>query len=280
MQHLRSAVLRAARTQLRRPVAAAAVRAFPQSQSLIQPKMQARLFASRPPAPVHGDDDEDDDDDFDYDDYFGGDDEDEDNKVKYPAPKAFIGKPAPAFTAPAVVRGDIDEISLHDYLGKYVVLFFYPKDFTYVCPTEIIAFNDRAKEFEALDTQLICASTDTPEVHLAWTRTPRNVGGLGKMKIPMVADVTKVISAKYGCLGESNGFPYRGLYVIDREGILQSYTINNNPVGRSVDEALRLVKAFQFYEEHGEVCPANWQPGDATIVDNPVESQKYFKNVK
>ncbi|ETW08789.1 hypothetical protein H310_01303 [Aphanomyces invadans] len=278
MQHLRSAVVRAACTQLRRPVAATAVRAFPQaSQTLVQPAMNVR-FASSRRAPVVSNGDDEEDDDFDYNDYFG-DDEDED-KVKYPAPKAFIGKPAPAFTAPAVVRGDISEISLSDYLGKYVVLFFYPKDFTYVCPTEIIAFNDRAKEFEELGAQLIAASTDTPEVHLAWTRTPRNVGGLGKMKIPIVADVTKVISAKYGTLGEANGFPYRGLFVIDGEGILQSYTINNNPVGRSVDEALRLVKAFKFVEEHGEVCPANWQPGEATIVTNPKDSQEYFKNVK
>ncbi|RHY10947.1 hypothetical protein DYB25_010855 [Aphanomyces astaci] len=283
MQHLRSAVVRAACTQLRRPVAAAAVRSFPQaSQALVQPAMSVRFASSRrgPLVPTADDDDEDDD-DFDYGDYFDGDDEDdEDNKVKYPAAKAFVGKPAPSFTAPAVVRGDISEISLSDYLGKYVVLFFYPKDFTYVCPTEIIAFNDRAKEFEAVGAQLIAASTDTPEVHLAWTRTPRNVGGLGKMKIPIVADVTKVISAKYGTLGESNGFPYRGLFIIDGEGILQSYTINNNPVGRSVDEALRLVKAFQFVEEHGEVCPANWQPGQATIVTNPKDSQEYFKNVK
>ncbi|KDO27730.1 hypothetical protein SPRG_07354 [Saprolegnia parasitica CBS 223.65] len=210
----------------------------------------------------------DDEEEFDYNGFDFGDDEDEDDKIKYPAQKAFVGQVAPSFTAPAVIRGDIDELSLESYRGKYVVLFFYPKDFTYVCPTEIIAFNDRAAEFEALDTQLICASIDSPEVHLAWTRLPRNVGGLGKMKIPMVSDLTKSIAAKYGCLKEDDGIAFRGLYVIDREGVVQNITINNLPVGRSVDEVLRLV------------CPANWQPGQATIQANPNDAQKFFKNVK
>ncbi|OQR99231.1 thioredoxin-dependent peroxide reductase [Achlya hypogyna] len=268
MQHLRSTVLRAARQQLRRPVAA---RAFPARVATMVPNMMnVRSFASFPA---------DDEEDFDYNGFDFGDDEEED-KVKYPAQKAFVGQVAPSFTAPAIIRGDIEDLSLESYRGKYVVLFFYPKDFTYVCPTEIIAFNDRAKEFEALDTQLICCSIDSPEVHLAWTRQSRNVGGLGKMKIPMVSDLTKSIAAKYGCLKEDEGIAFRGLYVIDREGIVQNITINNLPVGRSVDEVLRLVKAFQFNEEHGEVCPANWQPGEATIQANPSDSLKYFKNVK
>ncbi|KAL4163571.1 hypothetical protein KRP22_005000 [Phytophthora ramorum] len=154
-----------------------------------------------------------------------------------------------------VVDGDITDVSLDTYRGQYVVLFFYPKDFTYVCPTEIIAFNDRAEEFKALNTQLIAVSCDSPESHLAWTRLPRNKGGLGKMDIPIVSDITK-------------------------EGVLQQITVNNMPIGRSVDETLRLIKALQFVEEHGEVCPANWQPGDKTIKATPTDSYEYFSTVK
>ncbi|CEG45346.1 2-cys peroxiredoxin [Plasmopara halstedii] len=203
-------------------------------------------------------------------------DEEEDSYVQYPSVAARVQHRAPQFTAPAVVNGDITDLSLDTYRGQYVVLFFYPKDFTYVCPTEIIAFNDRAKDFQALNTQLIAVSCDSPESHLAWTRLPRNKGGLGTMEIPIVSDITKVISAKYGVLVEQAGVALRGLFIMDKEGVLQQITINNMPIGRSVDETLRLIQALQFVEEHGEVCPANWQPGAKTIKATPTHSHEYF----
>ncbi|KAL7693836.1 putative Thioredoxin domain, alkyl hydroperoxide reductase subunit C, Thioredoxin-like superfamily [Plasmopara halstedii] len=207
-------------------------------------------------------------------------DEEEDSYVQYPSVAARVQHRAPQFTAPAVVNGDITDLSLDTYRGQYVVLFFYPKDFTYVCPTEIIAFNDRAKDFQALNTQLIAVSCDSPESHLAWTRLPRNKGGLGTMEIPIVSDITKVISAKYGVLVEQAGVALRGLFIMDKEGVLQQITINNMPIGRSVDETLRLIQALQFVEEHGEVCPANWQPGAKTIKATPTHSHEYFSTVK
>jgi len=225
---------------------------------------QVRSFAST----GYSDDDEE---------YF---EEEEDNYIQYPPSSANIGQVAPNFTASAVVDGDIQQVSLKDYRGKYVVLFFYPKDFTYVCPTEIIAFNDRASEFAKLNTQLIAASTDSPESHLAWTKLSRSKGGLGSMEIPLVADITKMIAAKYGVLSESDGIAFRGLFIIDKEGVLHQKSINNFPIGRSVDETLRLLQAIQFHEEHGEVCPANWQPGDQTIIADHKNSHKYFSTVK
>lgn len=198
----------------------------------------------------------------------------------YPPPTVFVGQPAPQFSAGAVVDGEIKNISLSDYKGKYVVLFFYPKDFTFVCPTEIIAFSDRAKEFEALNCQVIAASTDTEECHLAWIRTPRSRGGLGYMQIPIVADVTKEVSANYGVLIEKIGIAHRGLFIINPEGVIQQITINDLPIGRSVDETLRLLQAIQYVAEHGEVCPANWKPGEKTMVADPDKSLEYFSTVK
>eukprot|EP00298_Acanthocystis_sp_HF-20_P009440 c18301_g1_i2.p1 GENE.c18301_g1_i2~~c18301_g1_i2.p1 ORF type:complete len:371 (+),score=184.03 c18301_g1_i2:27-1115(+) len=201
------------------------------------------------------------------------------SKIRYPSPSVGIYHPAPTFSAPAVVGGKIQDLSLDSYRGKYVVLFFYPKDFTYVCPTEIIAFNDRAKEFEALNTQLIAVSTDTEESHLAWTKVPRNDGGLGSMQIPLVADTTKKISADYGVLVPSEGIALRGLFIIDPEGVVQQITVNNFPIGRSVDETLRLIQALQFHAQHGEVCPANWVPGEPSIKAAPEASKEYFSAV-
>lgn len=178
----------------------------------------------------------------------------------------------------AVVDGEIKEISLSDYSGKYVILFFYPKDFTFVCPTEIIAFSDRAKEFADLNCQLIAASTDTPEVHLAWIKTPRKRGGLGFMQIPILADVTKEIASRYGVLKRDAGIALRGLYIINPEGVVEHATINNFPVGRSVDEALRTLQAIQYVAEHGEVCPAGWKPGDKAMFADPEKSLDYFES--
>lgn len=267
------------RLAARRAAASASVAALRSSQVatsalLTQQKpfalQQSRLFASSRF--------QDDDEDEDY--FMEADDEDEDFFIQYPPAAAKVQQKAPGFRAAAVLNEDITEISLADYRGKYVVLFFYPKDFTYVCPTEIIAFNDRAAEFEALDTQLIAVSTDSAESHLAWTRLPRNKGGLGKMTIPIVSDLTKLISAKYGVLLENDGIALRGLFIMDREGVLQQITVNNLPIGRSVDETLRLIQALQFVEEHGEVCPANWTPGAKTIQANPKDAHQYFSTVQ
>ena len=177
--------------------------------------------------------------------------------------------------------------------GKYVVLFFYPLDFTFVCPTEIIAFSDRAAEFEALNCAVVACSTDSHFSHLAWCEKERKQGGLGQMKIPLLADKNMAISRAYGVLKEDEGLSFRGLFIIDgngkRErmmnsnsiydlvGKLRQMTVNDLPVGRDVDETLRLVQAFQFTDKHGEVCPAGWKPGKATMVPNPKDSQSYFQ---
>ena len=189
--------------------------------------------------------------------------------------------PAPAFEATAVVDGQFKTVRLSDYKGQYVVLFFYPCDFTFVCPTEIVAFSDRVNEFKALNCEVLACSTDTKFSHLAWTNQSRNEGGLGPMNIPLLADVTKTLSKEYGVLiddatdGEA-GVALRGLFIIDGQGILRQITINDLPVGRSVDEVLRLVKAFQYTDTHGEVCPMGWTEGAPTIVPSPEESKTYF----
>ncbi|XP_072513175.1 peroxiredoxin-2 [Salminus brasiliensis] len=189
---------------------------------------------------------------------------------------AKIGKPAPQFKATAVVNGEFKEIQLSDYRGKYVVFFFYPLDFTFVCPTEIISFSEKVEEFRKIGCEVIAASTDSHFSHLAWTNTPRKQGGLGTMNIPLVADLTQSISRDYGVLKEDEGIAYRGLFVIDDKGILRQITINDLPVGRSVEETLRLVKAFQYTDKYGEVCPANWEPGKDTIKPDVQKSKEYF----
>jgi len=194
--------------------------------------------------------------------------------------KAFIGKQAPDFTAQAVVNGQFEKLSLSDYKGKYVVFFFYPLDFTFVCPTEIIAFSDRVEEFRKIGAEVIGASVDSEFTHLAWIKTPRKEGGLGKMNIPLVADMTKQISRDYGVLLEDAGHTLRGLFIIDPKGIIRQITINDLPVGRDVDETLRLVQAFQYTDKHGEVCPAGWKPGKDTIIPDAKDKLKYFQKQK
>ncbi|XP_063061792.1 peroxiredoxin-2 [Engraulis encrasicolus] len=189
---------------------------------------------------------------------------------------AKIGHPAPQFKATAVVDGQFKDIQLSDYRGKYVVLFFYPLDFTFVCPTEIIAFSERADEFRKAGCELIACSTDSHFSHLAWINTPRKQGGLGQMNIPLVADLNHTICNDYGVLKEGEGISYRGLFVIDDKGLLRQITINDLPVGRSVDETLRLVQAFQHTDKHGEVCPAGWKPGSDTIVPDVQKSKEFF----
>ena len=191
---------------------------------------------------------------------------------------AHVQKPAPDFTATAVVNEEFnDTFKLSDYKGKkYVVLFFYPLDFTFVCPTEIIAFSDRIKEFHDRNAEVIGCSTDSHFSHLNWIQQPRAVGGLGGLKYPLVADLTKKIAADYGVLLDG-GIALRGLFVIDKEGVVRAITIHDLPLGRSVDEALRVLDALQHFEKHGEVCPANWTKGAATIKPGVKESKAYFE---
>jgi len=193
------------------------------------------------------------------------------------ASKAFVQKPAPSFEAEAVMPdGSFKTVKLADYKGKYLVFFFYPLDFTFVCPTEIIAFSDRAEEFRAINCEVLACSVDSHFSHLAWTEKPRKQGGIGQMTIPILSDITKNISKDYGVLLEDQGVSLRGLFIVDDKGILRQITVNDLPVGRSVDEALRLVQAFQFTDKHGEVCPAGWRPGAKTMVADTVKSKEYF----
>ncbi|KII90432.1 hypothetical protein PLICRDRAFT_532294 [Plicaturopsis crispa FD-325 SS-3] len=184
---------------------------------------------------------------------------------------ARVQQPAPGFTAEAVVDGQFKNISLSDYLGKWVILLFYPLDFTFVCPTEILAFAAAQPQFAGLSipTHVLAISTDSAHSHLAWASQPRKVGGLGFYgpgstggAIPMVADKNHAISKAYGVLIEDEGIALRGLFLIDPKGVLRQATINDLPVAREVPETLRLVQAFQFTDVHGEVCPVGWQAGD------------------
>ncbi|PAV83051.1 hypothetical protein WR25_02585 [Diploscapter pachys] len=184
--------------------------------------------------------------------------------------KAFIGQPAPDFKTQAVVGDEFVEVKLSDYKGKYLVVFFYPLDFTFVCPTEIIAFSDRFKEFSALNTE---------KRNGTFKFEPRKDGGLGEMNIPVLSDLNHQISRDYGVLKDDAGIAFRGLFIIDPKGILRQITVNDLPVGRSVDETLRLVQAFQFVDKHGEVCPAGWTPGKETIKPSVKNSKEYFGKV-
>ncbi|XP_060685840.1 peroxiredoxin-1-like [Hemiscyllium ocellatum] len=197
------------------------------------------------------------------------------------AGKATIGKLAPDFEATAVMpNGQFEQLKLSKYRGKYVVFFFYPLDFSYVCPTEIIAFSDRIEDFNKINCEIIAASTDSHFAHLAWINTPRKQGGLGPTKVPLVSDLRRTICVDYGVLKDDEGIAFRGLYIIDNTGILRQIMINDLPVGRSVDEVMRLVQAFQFTDEHGEVCPANWKPGADTITPDVEKSKNYFTKQK
>ena len=193
----------------------------------------------------------------------------------------LVGKSAPSFTAKAV-QGEniIEHFSLDQYIGeKYVVLFFYPKDFTFVCPTELHRFQEQIAEFESRNVQVVVCSTDTEFSHWAWLQTPKNKGGIQGVNYPLVADTNKTISNDYDVLAgeytedeegnlavDGEMVAYRGLFLIDKEGIVQHQVVNNMPLGRSVKECLRIVDALQHFEEHGEVCPMDWQKGDDAMT--------------
>ncbi len=187
----------------------------------------------------------------------------------------MIQNEAPNFTATAVVDGEFKSLSLSEFRGKWVYLFFYPFDFTFVCPTEIIAFSEAADKFKAINAQILGCSIDSHFTHLRWIETARNDGGLGGCNYPLIADVTKDIARSYDVL-LPGGMALRGSFIIDPKGVVRQATINDLPVGRSVDEALRLIKAFQYNEIHGEVCPAGWEEGSDTIKPDVKKSKEYF----
>ncbi|MCP5467960.1 MAG: peroxiredoxin [Deltaproteobacteria bacterium] len=188
-----------------------------------------------------------------------------------------VQQKAPDFKAIAVAEDNsFKEISLSNFKGQKVILFFYPLDFTFVCPTEIIAFSEQIEEFKKRGTQVLGVSIDSQFSHLAWKKTPRAEGGLGEIRYPLIADTTKDISRKYGVLLENAGIALRGLFLIDEEGVLRHQVVNDLPLGRSVEEAIRVVDALNFFQKHGEVCPANWKPGSDTIKPNPEGSKEYF----
>jgi peroxiredoxin 2/4 len=190
---------------------------------------------------------------------------------------SLVGKSAPIFNAGAVINGEeiVDSYSLDQFIGKKEVLFFfYPKDFTFVCPTEILAFQSKLAEFEKRGVQVVGASCDTEETHLAWLMTPKSKGGIEGVTYPLVADVSKTIANNFGVLAgewsydeegkltfEGTPIAYRGSFFIDKEGIVRHETVNDFPLGRNIDEMIRIVDAWQYVQKHGEVCPANWEEG-------------------
>ena len=177
----------------------------------------------------------------------------------------LVTKEAPDFTATAVMPDNsFKELKLSSYRGKYVILFFYPLDFTFVCPSEIIAFDAALDKFQRKNTQVLGVSVDSHFTHLAWKNTPRKEGGIGPIRYPLVSDLTKGIAKDYGVLLEG-GVALRGLFLIDKEGKVRHALINDLPIGRSVDEALRTLDALQFHEQHGDVCPANWHEGEEAM---------------
>jgi peroxiredoxin (alkyl hydroperoxide reductase subunit C) len=208
---------------------------------------------------------------------------------------ALIGKKAPAFTAPAVLNGKevVENFSLEQYLGKKnVVFFFYPKDFTFVCPTELLAFQDLLEEFESRNTVVVGCSTDTENSHLAWINTPKNKGGIEGVTYTLVADVAKTVAANYGVLGGDydineygemvfNGTPiaYRGTFLIDKQGVVRHLVINDFPLGRNIEDTLRMVDALQHNEEFGEVCPANWNKGKKAMKATVESTAEYLATV-
>lgn len=192
----------------------------------------------------------------------------------------LVGTNAPDFTAKAVIGEKIVPYTLSDNWknGKYTLLFFYPKDFTFVCPTEIVAFSDRIQEFRERNVEVVACSTDQEFSHHAWNKMGRVDGGLGGVEYPLVADTTKDVATAYGVLHPTDKIAFRGLFLIDETGKVRHMLVNDMPLGRSVDEALRMIDALQFNQQHGEVCPANWTRGAMTIKANVTDSREYFQN--
>jgi peroxiredoxin (alkyl hydroperoxide reductase subunit C) len=189
----------------------------------------------------------------------------------------LIGKPAPSFKAKAVVgKNIVGEFSLSNFLGQYVVFFFYPLDFTFVCPTELHAFQSKLESFEKKNAQVIGCSVDSANSHIAWLSTPKSKGGIEGVEYPLVSDLTKSIAKDFHVLKEDEGIAYRGLFILDKEGIVRHQLVNDLPLGRSVEEVLRILDALIHYENNGEVCPANWTIGDKTMKPTQEGLENYF----
>ena len=187
-----------------------------------------------------------------------------------------VGQEAPDFAATAVYDQEFKEITLSGLRGKWVVLFFYPLDFTFVCPTEITAFSDRYQDFSSLNTEILGVSVDSKHCHLAWIQTPRNEGGIGEINYPLVSDLKREICQAYNVLND-DGEADRGLFLINPEGIVMHTTVNKAPVGRNVDETLRILQGYQYVAANpDEVWPANWPPGEKTMLEDPKGSKEYF----
>ena len=191
---------------------------------------------------------------------------------------SLVQKKAPEFSTDAVIGGDFKQIKLSDYKGKWVVLYFYPLDFTFVCPTEITAFSDRIQDFRKLNAEVLGCSVDSKFSHLAWVNTPRKEGGLEKIEYPLLADLSKKIAADYGVLLDA-GIALRGLFIIDPDGNVAYEVVHDLGIGRNVDEILRVLEAIQTVKKTGEVCPANWHKGGKTMKPDPQKSKEYFKSV-
>lgn len=188
----------------------------------------------------------------------------------------LVGKAAPDFTATAVYgNNEIKDLKLSSYKGKHVVLFFYPLDFTFVCPSELIAFDHRLDEFKKRGVEVIGCSIDSQFTHLAWKNTSINNGGIGQVGYPLVADINHAICQAYD-VEAAGGVAFRGSFLIDKAGIVQHQVVNNLPLGRNIDEMLRMIDALQFTEEHGEVCPAGWQKGKKGMTASPDGVAKYL----
>ncbi len=190
----------------------------------------------------------------------------------------LVGKNAPDFTATAVEKDQIIEgFTLSQFKGQYVVLFFYPLDFTFVCPTELHAFSDQLDAFEKRNVKVIGVSIDSHFSHLAWLNTPKAKGGIQGVAYPIVSDLNKTISRDYDVLVEGEGIAYRGLFLLDKEHVVRHQVVNDLPLGRNVSETLRMVDALQFTEKHGEVCPANWNQGDKAMKPTKDGLEEFFK---
>jgi peroxiredoxin (alkyl hydroperoxide reductase subunit C) len=189
----------------------------------------------------------------------------------------LVGNPAPEFKATAVIKNRfIHDFSLSDFLGRTVVFFFYPLDFTFVCPTELHAFQEMQSEFEKRSTSIVACSVDSHFSHAAWLNTPKSQGGIEGINYPIVADLTKEIARAYGVLKENEGVALRGLFILDKKGIIRHALINDLPIGRSVEEAIRIVDAIEYHEKNGEVCPANWTQGSKGLKATADGVKAYF----
>lgn len=188
----------------------------------------------------------------------------------------LVGRIAPDFRAKAVIKGQIVEFSLSQLRGKYVILFFYPLDFTFVCPTELHAFEEALPEFHARHAEVVGCSVDSCYAHQAWQATPRNKGGIEGVSFPLISDIQKQISSEYGILHPTEGIAFRGLFLIDRQGTVRHQLVNDLPLGRSIPEALRMLDALQAFEKQGEVCPANWHSGEKSMVPTQEGLEKYI----